>query len=280
MWCAVKRFYLAVILALLLAPPEVGALPLSQASNLALPRAQPGVPLALALYPSVVLLDHPVAYWHIGETSGLTATDSAGSHDGRYVGSPAQGRVGLIFGWSNLCPAFDGVNDRVTANSLASGVDWSRGFTLEVWVRVTQRTVEEHPMSFNFNNGGGNGPGLLRDEPTDRFKYRDGHPGSKGYHYALSKTIPQVGRRYYVVATVNGSGQGALYVNGVKEASFTTPARPPTTGGQFTIGAEYDSGLTPMSFWHGRIDEPAVYNHALSATRVKAHWLAGRFGIG
>src|SRR6266498_2058231 len=133
MRCAVKRFCLAVILALLPALPVARASPLSQAPNLALPQAQPSVPQTLALYPSVVLLDHPVAYWHLGETSGLTATDSAGSHDGRYVGGPALGLAGLIVDWSNDCPRFDGVNDRVTANSMASGINWSKGFTLEVW---------------------------------------------------------------------------------------------------------------------------------------------------
>jgi hypothetical protein len=320
------------------APPRS---PVPQALAPAPPRSP--VPQALALYASVVLLDHPVAYWHLGEPSGLTATDSAGSYDGRYVGSPLQGRLGLIINWSDTCPRLDGVDDRITANSLASGVDWSHGFTLEAWVRVRQRTVEEHLMSFNLSDGG-NGPAILRDEPTDRFKYRDGDGTMQPFldfalpvvgilaiavsvlataslvirfrrgagderqqirwlayvaaisvalfaatllssiglqargHEAFSTTIPRVRRRYYVVVAVNGSGGGALYVNGAKQATFTTPARPPSSGGLFTIGAEYDLGPTPESFWHGRIDEVAVYNHALSPTRVTAHWLAGRFG--
>src|SRR6266536_1965464 len=116
MGCAMKRCFLAVILALLPAQPIGKSSTLPQSLAPAVSRAHQGVPLALALYPSVVLLDHPVAYWHFGETSGLTATDSGGSHDGRYLGGPALGRAGLIFHWSNLCPAFDGVNDRVTAN--------------------------------------------------------------------------------------------------------------------------------------------------------------------
>jgi Ca2+-binding RTX toxin-like protein len=203
---------------------------------------------------------------------GTVAHDATGSHGGTYMGQPTLGLPGLVTYPGNLAPGLEGKDDRITANSMASGISWSRGFTLEVWVHVTQRVVEEHAMSFNFNNGGGNGPGLLRDEPTDRFKYRDGHPGLSDYHYALSKTVPVVGRNYYLVVTVNANNQGILYVNGAQEASFTTPARPPTKGGQFSVGAEYDSGLTSESFWHGPVDEAAVYNYPLSATRVKAHW--------
>jgi hypothetical protein len=266
-----KRSFIAAILALSCAPIAKPSSPHALAP--ALPRSP--VPQAHVLYASVVLLDHPVAYWHLGEPSGLTATDSAGSYDGRYVGSPLLGRLGLIINWSDTCPRLDGVDDRITANSLAAGVDWSHGFTLEAWVRVKQRTAEEHLMSFNLSDGG-NGPAILRDEPTDRFKYRDGD-GTSG-HEAFSTTIPRVRRRYYVVVAVNGSGGGALYVNGAKQATFTTPARPPSSGGLFTIGAEYDLGPTLESFWHGRIDEVAVYDHALSPTRVTAHWMAGRFG--
>jgi hypothetical protein len=226
-------------------------------------------------YRDSVLADGPVGYWELNELLGTVAHDATASHGGTYVGQPTLGLQGIVTYIGNLAPKLDGINDRVTANSMASGIGWSRGFTLEVWVHVTQRSKEEHGIGFNSSTGAGNGPGLLRDEPTDRFKYRDGHPGSSGYHYALSKTVPVVGRNYYLVVTVNAKNQGVLYVNGAQEATFTTPARPPTKGGLFSIGAEYDAGPTPESFWHGPVDEAAVFNYPLSATRVRAHWQAG-----
>ena len=225
-------------------------------------------------YPSAVMADAPVAYWKLNEKLGTSAASATGTHGGTYSGIPLLGELGLTLYLGNLAPRLDGRNDRITANSMASGISWSRGFTLEVWVKVTQRTTEEHAIGFNFNSGSGNGPALLRDEPSDRFKYRDGEPGHS-YHYAQSTTVPLAGHRYYLVVTVDGTNHGSLYVNGSKEASFTTPARPPSHGGLFTIGAEYDPGPTPVSFWHGPIDEAAVYNYALSATRVRAHWQAG-----
>jgi hypothetical protein len=223
-------------------------------------------------YPAAVLADSPVGYWKLNEVAGTVAVADRGPA-GTYVGSPNLGQPGLVSYPGNLAPALDGTNDRITVNALASGINWSRGFTLEVWVKVTQRTKEEHAMSFNLSNGGNAGmPGLLRDEPTDKFKYRDGEGTTA--HVAFSKTTPVVGGTYYLAVTVDSSNHGSLYVNGTKEASFTTPARPPSNGGLFTIGAEYDAGPTPESFWHGPIDEAAVYNYALSASRVKAHWAA------
>jgi hypothetical protein len=261
-----RRSCVAAVIALLSVEPMANQP--AQARPVPLTRG----PLILPLYPQSVLDNHPVAYWHLGEASGVTATDSARNHDGTYLGNPDLGLTGLINNWSNLCPGFDGHDDRVAANSLASGIDWSHGFALEIWVRIGQRTDEEHLVGFNSSRGG-NGPGLLRDEPTDRFKYRDGE-GSH-YHWALSKVVPRVGYRYHVVVTVRGGGRGALYVNGNLQRRFTTPRRPPTHGGFFTIGAEYDRALRPESFFRGKVDEVAVYNHSISAIAVKAHWLRG-----
>jgi Ca2+-binding RTX toxin-like protein len=234
----------------------------------------PAAEAATGSYSDSVLADGPVGYWEMNELLGPVAFDATGSHNGTYGGTPLLGLPGLVSYPGNLAPRMDGSDDRVNANSMASGVDWSQGFTLEIWVDVQQTSAEEHAIAFN-TSAGGNGPALLRDEPTDAFKYRDGDPGSGDYHYASSSTVGRVGGTYHLVVTVHRNDQGELYVNGSREASFNTPARPPATGGLFTIGAEYDAGPTPESFWHGPLDEAAVYNYALSASRVQAHWLAG-----
>jgi Ca2+-binding RTX toxin-like protein len=255
---------------LLLAIPAAGAAaPHTQLRTM----TTPGTIGDAGPYRSAILADAPSGYWELNEPLGAAAHDEVGSHDGTYRGAPKLGLPGIVPYVGNLSPDMEGTDDRVTANSTASGINWSRGFTLEAWVHVTQRSEEEDALSFN-SSSGGNGPGLLRDEPSDRFKYRDGDPGSRDYHYALSRTVPLAGTSYYLVVTVNANNQGNLYVNGVQETSFNTPARPPSNGGLFSIGAEYDAGPTPEAFWHGPLDEVAVYNYALSATRVRAHWSA------
>jgi hypothetical protein len=142
---------------------------------------------------------------------------------------------------------------------------------MEAWVKTTTTAVEEHIMTFNRKDGGAN-IAIFRDEPSDKFKFHDCE--GSGCVSVWSKTTPIVGKIYQVVVTVNASNQGHLYVNGRQEASFTSSMRP-VHSAKFTIGADYDSGPKVTSYWHGKIDEAAVYNRALSPVRVAAQWAQG-----
>jgi hypothetical protein len=137
---------------------------------------------------------------------------------------------------------------------------------------TTTTSKEEHIIAFNTKNGG-NGLAIFRDEPTDKFKFHE----CETSHCATvwSKTTPVVGRTYHVAVTVNGSNVAHLYVNGVSQATFTSKARP-LQNGFFTIGAEYDCCPQPESFWKGKIDEVAVYDHALSASQISTLYNAGK----
>jgi Concanavalin A-like lectin/glucanases superfamily len=224
-------------------------------------------------YAKVVMNPGPIAYWRLGETAASTAYPTVGSYKGTYLGSPRLGQRGLIANDSNTAPLFDGRNDRVIADSLTtrSYSSWSRGYTLDAWVMTTTTSVEEHILAFN-NGKGGNSIALFRDEPSNRFKFRDCE--GSGCISVYSHTTPVTGKTYQLVVTVDGSNHGKLYVNGKAEASFTSSKRPPHSA-KFTIGAEYDCCPTPTSFWHGKIDEVAVYDHAISATQVATQWAIG-----
>jgi hypothetical protein len=232
-----------------------------------------GTALATTSYKTVVINPGPVAYWRLGETSGSTAYPTVGSYKGTYRGSPKLGQQGLIVNDSNKAPLLDGNNDRITADGLTarSSSSWSHGYTLDAWVMTTTTSVEGHIVAFNGDKGG-NSIALFRDEPSNRFKWRDCE--GSGCHEAYSNTVPVAGKTYQVVVTVNGSNQGHLYVNGKQEDSFTSSKRPPHSA-KFTIGAEYDCCPTPTSFWHGKIDEVVIYDHAISATQVAAQWATG-----
>jgi Concanavalin A-like lectin/glucanases superfamily len=81
-----------------------------------------------------------------------------------------------------------------------------------------------------------------------------------------------------VVVTVGTHNHGHLYVNGKSEASFVSAIRP-VHNARFTIGADYDKtwrGRKVTSYWHGEIDEVAIYDHAITARRVAIEWAAGR----
>jgi hypothetical protein len=218
-------------------------------------------------YDAVIMQDHPLAFWPLHGGSGTTP-DTTGRHPGTFVGSPSPGAPltatlgpGMVFNGS----------DHITANSLTNVNSWP-GYTMEAWVRLTQQSQEEHIIAFNTADGG-NGPGILHDQPTRKFKFRDCEGATCAQ--VFSKAVPSLGVPYQLVLTVAPNNQGAFYVNGVLQASFVSIHRPPSNG-LFTIGGEYDTGPTAESFFHGEIADVAVYDHALDAATVMAHYNAGR----
>jgi hypothetical protein len=219
-------------------------------------------------YAARILQDHPIAFWLLNDSGGTTARDQTGQFPGTYVGSPHRGDA-----FSAALPAstsFDGIDDHMTANSLTGVKSWP-GYTMEGWVRLTQESVEEHIVAFNLAQGG-NAPGLLHDQPTKKFKFRD----CEGARCAqvFSTAVPDLGPPYLLDVCVDQKNQGTLYVNGQSQAHFVSQHRPPANG-LFTIGAEYDTGPTAESFFHGEIAGVAVYDHALDAATVMAHYQAG-----
>ena len=176
--------------------------------------------------------------------------------------------AGLVVLGPALAPAKKG---KAKVRSPGKLVTASQGYTLEAWVVTRTRTTEEHIISFNHNNGANN-IAIFRDEPSNKFKFHDCE--GRGCAEAFSKTTPVIGRTYQVVVTVNASNRGHLYVNGRSQATFVSAKRP-IHSGRFTIGAEYDLGPKPSSYWHGKIDEVVIYNRAISAKRVAAQWSAG-----
>jgi hypothetical protein len=222
------------------------------------------------VYARRVMHAHPLAYWRLNEGSGDTANDSVGHYDGRYHRSPNLGVLGLLAPPSGRSVGLDGHSDRITANALTHRRRWP-GYALEAWVRITRNDREEHIVAFNTRSGG-NGVALFHDQPSRRFKFHDCE--GRGCVQVKSRMVPKVGHRYYLVVTVNSHNRGWLYVNGRRQATFHSRKRP-LRDGKFTIGAEYDAGPRPESFYRGKIDEVAVYSHFLRRRRVRGHYRAG-----
>jgi hypothetical protein len=220
-------------------------------------------------YAAVVLRDLPLAFWRLDDAPQGTARDSTGRYPGTYVGGPSRGQT--LSSSLGTGTNFDGVNDHVTANSLTQVTSWP-GYAMEVWVRLRQETNEEHIVAFNTADGG-NGPGLLHDQPTRKFKFRDCEGPTCAQ--AFSKAVPTLGTLYHLVLTVDPSGHGAFYLNGVLQDTFVSTHLPPSNG-LFTIGGEYDKGPTATSFFTGEIGDVAVYAHPLDAATIQAHYQAGR----
>ncbi len=216
-------------------------------------------------YSSEVVVDSPVSYWRLGETSGTAAADQRGTNPGVYVNSPTLGQASLLeTDTANKAVHFDGVNDSVrVANSATLGL--SSPLTLEAWIRPAAlpstgafRSVLTKAESYSLQF---NGP---------RLEFTIMQNGTRRRLQAAAGAIV-AGGTYHVVGTYDGTTQ-RLYVNGaqVASAALSGPASAQTS--PLYIGSWNGSS----EFFNGTIDEAAVYGATLSPARVSAHYGAGK----
>ncbi len=240
-------------------------------------------------YASTVLGNAPAVYYRLGDPSGTIAADSSGSSgSGTYTGSVTLGGAGLISGDLDSAVSLDGATAYVSAptNQALQG-DNTR--TVEIWFKTT--TTTQQPLfdsgntssgqSFVFaltqQNGVGNGPPQNTPGVYLAFGSADVYlPGlslTDGNGHSIVVTLSGTTVFVYVdglavQGTVfNGSSWTAL-----SGQPFTLPTTPNTVANPIWIGrsraALWGNGST---FFHGTIDEVAVYPLALSSAQVSAH---------
>ncbi len=224
-----------------------------------------------SMYQSTVLNDSPSAYYRLGQTSGMTVTDSS-SHavNATLSGTATYDIAGALVGDSNGAMGFNGTNTAITvsnplgassAQSKALGfasrslASLSSSFSLEAWVK-TGWLPEAHIINVGSQQllivGGQFGFGT-------------------GGHYLRSVLLTYGDNQYHhVVATFDGTTK-RLYVDGFESASVVDGQSSPA-GGSLVIG-RYAGGGNELA---GSIDEVSVYGSALSASQVLNHYNVGR----
>lgn len=223
-------------------------------------------------YLGQVLADAPLAYWRFDEQTGTTAADSSGhGNDATYEGGITLGVPGALDGDADTAATFDGVTGFVTAGDRFAFAGQTP-FSLEAWVSVQPQSTYAGLVSRNDAVGGPPSEGfLLFVAPTDGsfgFQRLDGPNVST----AVSAAGPSASGFTHVVATFDGL-ELDVYANGESQGAQTAAFSIAGAMADFVVGAEAGGGT---NFLAGTLDEVAVYDYALSADRVRAHYLAGR----
>lgn len=216
-------------------------------------------------YRDVVLTDTPVSFYEM-ETG--TGTDSgSGARTLTLVGGITTGVTGIIgSGWT-----FDGVNDKATMPSFPT---LTNAYSMEAWIKAPSAqgmTGDYHTivrrdgtdivlMRVRGSNIVGNvNPGQLE-------VFIDGTTLTSGSSYRVDD-----GQWHHIVYTQAGNA-AKLYIDGVQRATATTSQ---TTFNFGTAGGAIGSDNAGTGeFFKGTMDNVAIYNVALSATRVTAHYNA------
>ena len=212
------------------------------------------------MYAATVLSDSPIAYWRLGESSGASAADSSGNgHGGNYTGGVTLNAAGALFGDPDPAARFDGVNDSVQvpdASELHLNSDW----TIEFWARQLSYANTLPGILEKGDSTGPHGYAIWADSSGDLWFQRHNREADSG-NGALTSSY-----RYFVV-TYDGTN-ARWYVDGTLES--TTSINLPTNNGSATL----ELGRA-ASYGNNDLDEVAIYDNALTAARVSAHYAAG-----
>ena len=231
-----------------------------------------GADALASAYAREVLADHPLAYWRLGEaTTAGGARDQMGAHNGTFVGSPGLGVPGAITTDNDTAIRFDGGPSWIDVG-IAQELAVTGTFTIEFWVDpdpvvapdaatylekyiVSKISYGPQPLGYHvYTNTAGN----LALDMCNGLKC----PGP---------TIKAPARGTWTHVAIVASGlQVSWYLNGVLASAATVDGSAMQSTASFHIGSE-STGTGPFL---GALDEVALYDHALDATRVRAHVFA------
>jgi PKD repeat protein len=226
-------------------------------------------------YPSRVLgTTGLVSYWRMGDPGGSsTLVDSFGNSNATVNGAPTLGVPGAIAGDSDTAASFDGVKDGATASlSLSS----TSKVTVEFWMKwngFANNDALAMEYTPNFNSFAG---GFLIDPnaPQEEGKFGVAIGNGTSRNNVFFKR-PSAGVWHHYAFVMDSSAAAAEeiipYVDG-KPVSFTKTASG-TGAGNFANSSLYFMSRAASSlFGAGSLDEVAIYNRALDAATIAAHY--------
>ena len=222
-------------------------------------------------YAQAVLVDAPVAYWRLGETTGTTVADSAGISPGARFGGVTLGQPGALDD-GNAAMRFDGIDGTsvLIPNSPALvAINGSSAITMEAWINPQTLTLPSHfRIFYSFTADPSSYLGIYDGDGSPRLCVALTINGVQRF-LAMGPAL-SVGGWYHTAATYDGATL-TLYVDGnlVGQVAGLTGSIAIGTGG-VTLGG-YPTAGSHFNF-DGLVDEAAIYNYALTAAQVARHY--------
>lgn len=259
-------------------------------------------------YDDVVNYDKPSFYYRLGEPEGtkvithvrkkkhhislgaqtithteihkrrrrVTVADVEGTSgpSGTYKNTPTLGEPGAITGDSDTSVRFTQSQSeyaRIGPLDQSDSIDANR-LTVECWVKlatVPQASAFAPIVIGPFKTASGNVYSLYNRNDTNKFGFAIASATS-----VTSTTVAVANTWYHVVGTWDGA-TARIYVNGVLEDSSASagPLLTPDANQYIFVGHDDIPG-----YWDGWVDEVAIYEKALSAARIAAHYTAATRG--
>jgi hypothetical protein len=206
-----------------------------------------------------VLTDNPIAYWRLGETSGIASDTSGNGRHGTYLNGPTLGGVGALAGDPNTSARFDGVNDSVRVPDDAA-LRLNDSWSIEFWAKQSSFVHAQPGIIAKGDATKKDGYAVLAAPNGELFFMLDKKKTGSGPG-ALTSAF-----RYFVV-TYDGHAL-RWYVNGALSTTKNQKLKDNKGKAVLELGRGVDYGDNVL-------DEVAMYATALSGTRIAAHYGAG-----
>ena len=221
--------------------------------------------MVLNQYSTLVQAFNPVAYWRLGDSLGLTASDEKGAFSGVYSNGVILGQSGALNAANNTCASFDGYDDFVALENMDIPTN---EVTFLAWFKLDNSSVGDPRIISKATSG----------DDTYWMLYADGD-GLDGYRLQFELQLDgstkevhggrgeiRLNQWAFAAATYDGNTM-VIYLNGVEikrkteSGNIGTDAQVPASIG----GSPYSATASP---WDGLIDEVAILPTALSANQI------------
>lgn len=227
-------------------------------------------PVQASTYSDRILSLGPVAYWRLGETSGTTAIDTTGIHNGTYQNSVTLGSNGAILSDTDKAANFGGgANDRVQVSPF--GISGT-GLTILAWFKA-DTFGNDHLVS------------KANGTATANFYWALGINGSSrmiawvkigGTTRQLSCPVSTMATNkwYFAAVTYNGNTI-RVFRNGVQVGTASYAGTVTTDSSVAVALGNLPAGVGDRAF-DGVLDEVAIFNKALTPAEIyELYTLAG-----
>lgn len=213
----------------------------------------------MSAYSDAIDAHNPVAYWRLGETTGINAADETTNHDGTYVNTPTLDQPSLI-GTDAVNPAvgFAGGSNEHVSVADASPLDGAASWTLIAWIKYTSTQAVSYLAGKQVLSGSYKGYKIYLNNDEVWWYTRDAATTQIKAAGALNDGVPHM-----IVATLGG-GTGKIYVDGGAAKSSASMQTPGANAVPFYIAT---SGT--LYAFTGDVDEVVLIPSELSQAQIQ-----------
>jgi hypothetical protein len=242
-----KRAIMAILLLVILAVASFGFWDLNNNAQAAVIDPHPGL----------------VGWWRFDEGTGTIAGDSSGNENNGNVFGAATWSNGMYGG----ALSFDGSSSYVNVPA-ASSLFPSNAITIEFWVNIASANINANAyMGFVATNSRTNGLQVIKNWGSGQVLFETPGVGNLLSNVALTPNT----WNHVTCVLVSGSS-AAIYINGHIAGSNSGWMLPTTVMDHWIGRAAQGTGIP---YLNGAIDEPRIYNRALSSAEIQADFQSG-----